>query len=324
MIYSNPRDQVVDDAAVAAFTDTYGERAASLPPVAIVIAAYNEEGAIGPVIEALPEQVCGLATAAVIVADGCADGTVKEATTAGAMVADVPVNRGQGAALRLGYRLAREGGAAYIITTDADGQYNPAEMERVLGPVVAGEADFVTGSRQLGSQETKDFIRRAGSRFFALSLSLLTGQRISDTTFGLRAMRAEVTGAVRLEQPQYQASELLIGVITHGYKVAEVPATIHRRRVGESKKGHNPLYGLHLPGVNNFFYGMRFARVIYGTWWRERQRSRSSGRSSSSSSSAAAPEPVARANGSGPGSVEASASSAAAGASAPADPAKRT
>ena len=325
MIYSNPRDQAVDDAAVAAFTDTYGERAASLPPVAIVIAAYNEEGAIGPVIEALPEQVCGLATAAVIVADGCADGTVKEATTAGAMVADVPVNRGQGAALRLGYRLAREGGAAYIITTDADGQYNPAEMERVLGPVVAGEADFVTGSRQLGSQETKDFIRRAGSRFFALSLSLLTGQRISDTTFGLRAMRAEVTGAVRLEQPQYQASELLIGVITHGYKVAEVPATIHRRRVGESKKGQNFLYGLHLPGVNNFFYGMRFARVIYGTWWRERQRSRSSGRSSSSSSSsAAAPEPVARANGSGPGSVEASASSAAAGASAPADPAKRT
>jgi glycosyltransferase involved in cell wall biosynthesis len=323
MIYSNPRDQVVDDAAVAAFTDTYGERAASLPPVAIVIAAYNEEGAIGPVIEALPEQVCGLATAAVIVADGCADGTVKEATTAGAMVADVPVNRGQGAALRLGYRLAREGGAAYIITTDADGQYNPAEMEQVLSPVVAGEADFVTGSRQLGSQETKDFIRRAGSRFFALSLSLLTGQRISDTTFGLRAMRAEVTGAVRLEQPQYQASELLIGVITHGYKVAEVPATIHRRRVGESKKGQNFLYGLHLPGVNNFFYGMRFARVIYGTWWRERQRSRSSGRSSSSSS-AAAPEPVARANGSGPGSVEASASSAAAGASAPADPAKRT
>jgi len=320
MIYSNPRDQVVDDAALAAFTDTYGERAASLPPVAIVIAAYNEEGAIGPVLEALPEQVCGLATTAIVVADGCADGTVKEATTAGAMVADVPVNRGQGAALRLGYRLAREGGAAYIITTDADGQYNPAEMEQVLGPVVAGEADFVTGSRQLGSQETKDFIRRAGSRFFALSLSLLTGQRISDTTFGLRAMRAEVTGAVRLEQPQYQASELLIGVITHGYKVTEVPATIHRRRVGESKKGQNPLYGLHLPGVNNFFYGMRFARVIYGTWWRERQRSRSSARSSSSS----AAEPVARVNGPGPGSVEASASSAAAGAPAPADPAKRT
>ncbi len=317
MIYSNPKDQRIDDEALAAFSQAYGQRAAGLPPVAIVIAAYNEAGAIGPVIEALPKDVCGLATETIVVADGCADDTAKEATTAGAMVADVPVNRGQGAALRLGYRLALEGGAQYIVTTDADGQYNPAEIERVLAPVVAGEADFVTGSRRLGSQETKDFIRRAGVLFFATSLSVLTGQRISDTTFGLRAMRAEVTGVVRLEQPQYQASELLIGVITHGYKVAEVPATIHRRRVGESKKGQNPLYGLHLPGVNNLFYGLRFARVIYGTWWRERQSSRS-GASSSSTGSAA------RANGSGPKSAEASASSATAGAGLPGDPAKRT
>ena len=106
MIYSSARDQAVDDAAVAAFTEGYGERATSLPPVAIVIAAYNEAGAVGPVIEALPEQVCGLATVAIVVADGCADGTAKEAMTAGAMVCDVPVNRGQGAALRLGYQPA--------------------------------------------------------------------------------------------------------------------------------------------------------------------------------------------------------------------------
>ena len=317
MIYRNPEDQVIDDGAIKTLIDAYGERVTSLPPVAIVIAAYNEAGAIGPVVQELPAEVCGLATATIVVADGCADSTVAEAAEAGAMVADVPVNRGQGAALRLGYRIAREGAAAYIITTDADGQYNPT----VLAPVVAGEADFVTGSRQLGSQETKDMIRRAGVRFFAGTISLLTGQRISDTTFGLRAMRSEVTGAVQLAQPQYQASELLIGVITHGYKVAEVPATIHRRRVGESKKGQNPLYKLHIPGVNNFFYGARFARVAYGTWWRERQRSKSS---SSSSSSAAEPGSVARANGSGPGSAEASASSAAPGGSLTTDAAKRT
>src|SRR3974390_1496551 len=98
MIYGDPRDQAMDDAAVAAFTEAYGERAASPPPVAIVIAAYNEAGAVGPVIEALPGHVCGLATAAIVVADGCVDGTVKEAAAAGAMVCDVPVNRGQGAA----------------------------------------------------------------------------------------------------------------------------------------------------------------------------------------------------------------------------------
>ena len=151
----------------------------------------------------------------------------------------------------------------------------------------------------------------------------LVTHRISDTTFGLRAMRAEVTGVVQLSQPQYQASELLIGVITHGYKVAEVPATIHRRRVGESKKGQNPLYKLHIPGVNNFFYGARFARVAYGTWWRERQRSKSA-KSSKSSSSSRESDSVARANGSGPGSVDASASSAARGGSLTTDAAKRT
>ena len=281
MSYAKPADEKTDNAAAAAFTQAYGDQAKQLAPVAIVIAAYNEEGAIGPVVEALPRKACGLTTTTIVVTDGCKDGTAKEAVAAGAMVCEVPVNRGQGAALRLGYRLAREGGASYIVTTDADGQYNPAEIETVLSPIVNGKADFVTGSRKLGSQETTDLIRRAGVLFFAFTLSALTGQKVSDTTFGLRAMRAEVTGAVRLEQPQYQASELLIGVITHGYKVAEVPATIHRRRVGESKKGANPLYNLHIPGVNNLFYGLRFARVIYGTWWRERHRLSSSGNSAS-------------------------------------------
>jgi len=339
MIYTNPEDQVIDDAAIKAFIDAYGERATALAPVAIVIAAYNEAGAIGPVIKALPAQVCDLATTVVVVADGCADDTSAEAAEAGALVCDVPVNRGQGAALRLGYRIAREGGAGYIVTTDADGQYNPAEISQVLAPVVAGEADFATGSRRLGSQETKDMFRRTGVRFFAGTISMLTGQKISDTTFGLRAMRADVTGAVQLEQPQYQASELLIGVITHGYKVVEVPATIHRRRVGESKKGQNPLYGLHIPGVNNLFYGARFARVAYGTWWRERRRAAAESRRQAGAERAAAAQPESQlagsasspesgpsviAKGSGPGSAEATASSAAAGATRPAGPAKRT
>jgi glycosyltransferase involved in cell wall biosynthesis len=249
----------IDAAAIEAFTTHYGTRATALPPLAIVIAAYNEQGAIGPVLEALPPVIDGLEVAKIVVSDGSADATVKEADAAGALVCDVPVNRGQGAALRLGYRLAREGGAHYIVTTDADGQYNPAEIAGLLAPILAGEADFVSGSRTRGSEETKDPVRRLGVRVFALVISALTGQRITDPSFGLRAMRAEVTGAVELQQPQYQAAELLIGVIAHGYKVTERPATIHKRQVGKSKKGHNALYGLH------------FARVILGTWWRERR-----------------------------------------------------
>jgi hypothetical protein len=133
-------------------------------------------------------------------------------------------------------------------------------MERVLAPVVAGEADFVTGSRKLGSQETKDPVRRLGTWVFATTITVLTGKRITDSSFGLRAMRAGVTGVVRLEQPQYQSAELLIAVLARGFRVSEVPATIHKRQVGESKKGHNAIYGL------------RYAGVVLGTWWRERWR----------------------------------------------------
>jgi glycosyltransferase involved in cell wall biosynthesis len=277
-------DAAIDATAASAFFSDYGDRGAHLPPVAIVIAAYNEEsgGAIGQVVENLPKAICDLDAAVIVVSDGSKDATAAVARDHGALVCDVPVNRGQGAALRLGYRLARDGGATYIVTTDADGQYNPAEMETVLAPVVAGDADFCTGSRTMGSEESRAVLRRLGVRVFARTISTLTGQRISDTTFGLRAMRAEVTAAVRLEQPQYQAAELLIGVMARGFRVTEVPATIHKRRVGKSKKG------------NDVLYGFNFSRVVISTWWRERQR-RGAGSATASSASGRPAEPAAQA-----------------------------
>jgi glycosyltransferase involved in cell wall biosynthesis len=290
VVTSQGDDAAIDSAAVGEFTEEFGDLATHLPPVAIVIAAFNEEGAIGPVVSAIPETMAGLGVATIVVSDGAMDATAKEARTAGALVCEVPVNRGQGAALRLGYQLARDGGARYIVTTDADGQYNPTEIESLLAPILAGQADFVTGSRTMGSEETRDPVRKLGVRVFAVMISMLTGQRLTDTTFGLRAMRAEVTGAVRLEQPQYQASELLIGVITHGYRVVELPATIHRRRVGKSKKG------------NNAFYALSFVRVVLGTWLRERKRrAREVGGAPGSAVHGAMASPVVGTPGAGPG-----------------------
>jgi hypothetical protein len=144
-----------------------------------------------------------------------------------------------------------------VVTTDADGQYDVAELPRLLGPVVAGEADFVTGSRVAGRHESDDRVRRLGVHVFAWTVTLLTGRRITDTSFGMRAMRADLTGAVTLDQPQYQSSELLIGVLAHGARVAEVPATMRVRGSGTTKKG------------TNWVYGRRYAGVVWGTWWRE-------------------------------------------------------
>ena len=254
-------DAATDDGAVRELADRYGARVAKLPPVAVVLAAYDEEGVVGAAVTALPRTICGLPAEVIVIADGCVDSTAKEAHEAGAIVADVPVNRGQGAALRLGYRVARDGGAKYIVTTDADGQYDPQEIESLLAPVVAGEADFVTGARRSPGRAV---------RFFARLVSRLSGHRVTDASFGLRAMRAEVTGVVRLEEPRYHAAELLIGVIARGYRVAEVPASFRWRMGGQSKPTRHPLSWLDIAFLDSCFHGLCLTRIIVRTWWRER------------------------------------------------------
>jgi glycosyltransferase involved in cell wall biosynthesis len=252
----------VDDvraAAVRAFNERYpGER---LAPVVVVIAAYDEEGGIGTVLQGIPPEACGLAVDTLVVDDGSTDATsARSLEYPRVRVARLERNCGHGIALRLGYQLARERGAEYIVTLDGDGQWGPDELPDVLQPVVDGEADFVIGSRVLGSAVSGERFRRTGVHVFAWLVRLLTGVRVTDTSSGFRAMRAEVTATVRQEQVQYQTSELLIGAIAHGYRIAERPVVQHARVAGETKKG------------NNVFYGFRYARVIVRTWWRERRR----------------------------------------------------
>ncbi|MFZ0042275.1 MAG: glycosyltransferase family 2 protein [Solirubrobacteraceae bacterium] len=233
-------------------------------PLAVVIPAYNEEPTVADVIAEIPSEAAGLATEVIVVVDGARDASAARAAEAGALVCDVPVNRGQGAALRLGYWLARARGAQVIVTIDADGQYEPEEIGRVVEPILAGRVDFVSGSRRLGAELTTDATRHAGVIVFGALISLLVRHRITDPACGLRAMRSEVTSAVVLEQPQYQASELMISAALHGYRLGEVPTTMRDR-------------GQHATGTKkggNLGYGLRFARAAVHTWWRDRTAAR--------------------------------------------------
>jgi Glycosyl transferase family 2 len=250
-----PQGDDIDHDALTRFQRRYDDR--RLAPVTVVIAAYNEAEGLPGVLHELPSEVCGLPADILVVDDGSTDGTADALAHSRAFVADCRANRGQGAALRLGYRIAREHGARYIITTDADGQYDAADFPVVLAPILEGRADFVTGSRILGHQHTLDRVRRTGVHVFAGLASTLTGHTLTDTSFGLRAMSVEVTSAVTLAQPQYQSSELLLGAISHGFRVTEVPGTMHVRSAGSTKKGRN------------LVYGSNYARAMTGTWWRE-------------------------------------------------------
>jgi putative flippase GtrA len=97
-------------------------------------------------------------------------------------------------------------------------------------------------------------------RVFAWLARVLTGACVTDTSSGLRVMRAELLRTVRQTQPQYQTSELLVGAVLAGYRVAEVPTVMRPRLSGESKKG------------DNLSYALRYCRVLLATWWRESRR----------------------------------------------------
>lgn len=252
--------------AVAAFRQMYGSDA-RFATVVVVIAAFNEEQSLGEVLDHIPAEVAGRAVDTLVIDDGSSDGTARVAERYdGVRLVRLERNCGHGVALRLGYRLAAEHRAEFIVTLDADMQWDPREMVQVLPPLLDGRADFVIGSRVLGSAETDDTFRHAGVKVFATLVSLLTGVKVTDTSSGYRALRTEVTQTVPQTQLQYQTSELLIGAIYQGYRVTERPITMHKRFAGESKKGHNALYGL------------RYARVILTTWGRERARARREGR----------------------------------------------
>ncbi len=252
----------VERGAAMAFLGTHAPGLGA--PLAIVIPAYNEEPTVAGVVAEIPREAAGMKLEVIVVVDGARDATASKAAGAGALVCDVPVNRGQGAALKLGYWLARARGAKVIATIDADGQYEPEELARVVEPILANKADFVSGSRRLGAELTTDRTRHLGVLVFGALISVLVRHRITDPACGIRAMRSEVTADVVLEQAQYQASELMISAALHGYRLAEVPTTMRDRGVHATatKKG------------GNFGYGVRFARAALRTWMRDRRAAR--------------------------------------------------
>ncbi len=224
--------------------------------IAILVPAYNEAENIGYVLDLMPEQVCGVPTAVLVVDDGSRDGTGDVAAEHGAAVARHVTNRGGGAALRTGYRLMVESGAEIVVTLDADGQHLPSEMERLVKPVLDGEVDVAHGSRVLGQADRNHFARELGIVFFNRLVSAITRTHVTDCSNGYRAVRTTVLPQLVLRQEQFHTSEFMIEAIKREIPAREVPITVEQRLHGHSKK----------PAV--FRYGMGFANAIVRTWLR--------------------------------------------------------
>ncbi len=225
------------------------------------LCAYEEEGNIGDVLAKMPESIDGRPYTVLVVVDGGEDRTAEIARTfPAARVIEFPVNLGHGVALQVTYRFCIDHGVKFVVTLDADGQNDPAEMGQILKPLLDDEADFVVASRVLGVDKTTDVVRKTGVRFFSFVMNRMTGADLTDTSTGYRGLRVTMLADVldRLTQEQYQTAELLITCLKRGWRASEVPTVWYPRASGTTKKG------------KNWLFGFRYARVVFGTWWRER------------------------------------------------------
>src|SRR4029453_13602787 len=254
--------------------------AADLPAgkrIMVVSPPFNEAENVGAVIDAMPREVEGYHVVAIVVDDHSDDGTAEAARGAGgrggrrppraggapgaaggggAAAAPLPIRRGGGLALRVGYDIALKLGADIVVTMDADGQHQPEELPTLVGPIIEGRADHVNGSRMLGDFEREGLIRHLGVYFFSRVVTILTGQRGTNTSSGYRAPRADTLRALILEQDQFWTSEVTIEALRQRARVVEVPVTFLTRRGGVSKK------------PKSLRYGWNFSKAIVKTWLR--------------------------------------------------------
>jgi polyprenyl-phospho-N-acetylgalactosaminyl synthase len=195
-----------------------------------VVAAFNEAKVIREVVASVVSG--GWPT--VVVDDGSRDDTATEAAAGGAVALRHTINRGQGAALQTGIEYALRHGAELIVTFDADGQHDAADIPLLVEAL--GEADIALGSRFLGKVEGASARRMALLKTATMVSNGLSGMKLTDSHCGLRAFRATAAPKLTITQDRMaHASELLRKIRTSGLRVVEVPVTIRYTEHSMSK-----------------------------------------------------------------------------------------
>lgn len=203
-----------------------------------IVPAYNEEKTIGTVLAEIKESCRDFDI--LVVDDGSTDKTGEVARTVpGARVVGLPINVGIGGAVQTGFLYAREHGYDLAVQVDADGQHRPAEVPRLLEPILRDEADMVVGSRfkEKGGYRGRAW-RRLGIRIFYLTNRLLLGEKITDSTSGFRAYNGKAIALLSDTYPDdYPEPEAVYILKRRGLRVREVPVQMEDRRAGRSSIG---------------------------------------------------------------------------------------
>ena len=171
--------------------------------ITVIIPALDEAENLKQILPRMPKEIKEHELGVIVVDDGSVDDTAMVVKEHGYHVVSNPINRGGGAALRLGYDIAVLGSTKIVVTMDGDGQHEPEEIERLVEPILNDEVDFVIGSRVLGKREKDSVFRWIGIHIFNLIINILSSTRITDCSNGFRAFRVDALKKVFLLQDQF-------------------------------------------------------------------------------------------------------------------------
>ncbi|MEW5961659.1 MAG: glycosyltransferase family 2 protein [Chloroflexota bacterium] len=219
-----------------------------LPNILALLPAYNEARRLPPVIAGVRAHLPAL-----VVDDGSGDDTANAAAAAGAAVVRQKPNQGKGAALRAGFRQALEQGYEAVLTLDADGQHDPAEIPTFLHTYRQRQADLIIGSRDFSQMPP---VRRLSNTLGGWAFSWAVGQPIRDNQSGYRLLSRRMMEAVLSshEQGFEFEVEMIVVCLQRGFRLDWVPIrTIYADQ------------GSHINPARHLF---NFLRLV----WQTRQR----------------------------------------------------
>lgn len=204
----------------------------------VIVPAYNE----AEVIEQTLEELRRYARQIVVVDDGSMDDTKEKAEKMGVKVLRHCANFGYGGALKTGFSYGlRYFQVPYFISFDADGQHDPSYLENLLEPLLEDEADYVLGSRFIGTEPSEIALaRRLGSKIFSIGTSAILGQKISDPTSGMIALNRKVAKIFtsKFFPLDFPDADVLIMLNRMGFRIKEIGVKMRRsRRAGSMHSG---------------------------------------------------------------------------------------
>jgi glycosyltransferase involved in cell wall biosynthesis len=231
--------------------------------VTVILPAYNEEVSIGSIVLLTRFYADNV----IVVDDGSLDRTAEVARKAGAEVIIHEVNQGKGGALKTGFTAAADLGADVIVTMDSDGQHNPADIPKLVAPIIEGTADMVNGSRYLnGLDKNTPVYRRVGQTILDRFTNLNSGLTITDSQSGFRAFAASSKDIFRFNaRGMAIESEMLADAGKSGLRIKEVEIGVRHNadvnsknpikffieilsRAMEDIEANKPLYYYSVPG----------------------------------------------------------------------------